>query len=119
MENIKIEKKSLLEIIKKNRAEHEAIFLKAQEGFRKTIIEVMELGLAAARAGKKVDRVLWTIEPMNQTKDYDRAIRMIEMSVDDTVELSEDDFNSYVLDDWSWKERFTVNNVTSGYSSKR
>lgn len=29
MENVRIEKKNLLEIIKKNRAEHKPIFLKA------------------------------------------------------------------------------------------
>jgi len=42
--------------------------------------------------------------------------------VDDTIELMEDDFQHYVMDDWSWKEQFTTINsfyATNGGGRKR
>ena len=32
---------------------------------------------------------------------------MAEMSVDDTLELTEDEFAMYVMDQWRWKQSFT------------
>jgi hypothetical protein len=48
--------------------------------------------------------------PENHTDDYERAIRMTNMSIYDTVELSEDEFDSYVLNNWEWKKRFLISN---------
>ena len=48
--------------------------------------------------------------PINQIKEYDRAIKMLEMSVDNDITLSEQEFAEYVLDDWHWKNQFTLTN---------
>ncbi len=32
---------------------------------------------------------------------------MAEMSIDDTITLSEDEFAMYVMDQWRWKQSFT------------
>ena len=54
-------------------------------------------------------------EPQDQTADYDRAIRMMEMSEDEIIEISELDFECYVLDNWAWKKNFLISNM--GYSA--
>ena len=49
MPKIKVEKGKLLRIIQKNRAAHHDIFIEAQKGFRKAVIEGLETRLQLAR----------------------------------------------------------------------
>ncbi len=35
---------------------------------------------------------------------------MLDMSVDDIIVISADDFAMYVMDDWRWKDAFTASN---------
>lgn len=116
MEKITVNKAELMEKLKKNREEHREIFLEALDGFRKKAIQMLEERLTLAKAGKYFDLYLHIVQPVDQTKDYDRAIKMLEMSIDASVELSERDFQQYVLDDWSWKDQFLTSN--SLYSGK-
>lgn len=114
MQEITVSKAVLLEKLKANRDEHRKIFLEAQEGFRKAVIAELDSMLADARDGKKIRKMVTLIDPVDQTADYDRAIKMLEMSIDTNIQLSEHDFQSYVLDEWQWKSRFDSSNV--GYS---
>lgn len=60
--------------------------------------------LSDARSSKPIRRSISLPEPIDRTKDYDRVIAMLEMSVEDEVELEEHDFDRYVLDNWEWKD---------------
>ena len=114
MKNVKIEKEKLLVSLRTNRETHRAIFLEAQAGYREVVIERLDALLADAREGRRITSSFSIEEPMDQTRDYDRAIKMLEMSFDDVIELSEQDFRCYVMDDWSWKDDFLFSN--SAYS---
>lgn len=114
MENIKVKKTNLLNVLKENRERHQKIFEEALEGFRKLAIEKLDESLTRAKAGQKFRIYFGLQEPVNQTKDYDRAIRMMELAVDEVIELSERDFQQYVMDDWNWKGQFLTTN--SAYS---
>lgn len=54
--------------------------------------------------------------PEDHTKDYERAIRMMQASIYDNVKLSAEDFSRYVLNDWEWRESFVTSNA--GYVSR-
>jgi hypothetical protein len=110
MYNIKTNKFTLLEVLKKNREEHRKIFLEACEGYREQAVIELEHMLDEAKKGKKICRSVSLIEPMDQTKDYDRAIKMLEMEMRTEVELTEVEFAQYVMDDWRWKDQFTITN---------
>ncbi len=58
----------------------------------------------------KVNAAVSLPYPENRTDDYGRAIKMIELSVYDTVELSEQEFDAYVLNNWAWKKKFVDTN---------
>lgn len=45
------------------------------------------------------------LAPEDHTDEYDKAIGMLEMSVDDTVLITHDEYRQYVLDEWFWKDR--------------
>jgi hypothetical protein len=110
MEAVKVEKAKLLEILRKNRTTHRGVFELAQDGYRKEAVRVLEEQLDRAKAGKPF-KPQWTFtQPVDQTEDYDRAIEMLEMSVDDVIELSEDDFRCYVQDKWRWKGAWAISN---------
>lgn len=115
MRNVKLPVAKLLESIKKNRNEHRIVFLEAQEGYRKLIIKELDERLADAKAGRKIDRYVGATPPSDHTRDYDRVVNMLEMCTEAEVELSEQEFGQYVMDQWEWKARFLHSN--SAYSA--
>ncbi len=109
-EAIRVKRDELLKVLKENRTTHRDTFERATAGYRKRAIEELDASLRDAREGKKIRRAIGLTEPMDQTKDYDRAIRMLEMTVDEIVTIGAHEFQQYVMDDWAWKEQFTASN---------
>jgi len=112
--NVKVNVKKLIKILKDNRAEHRKIFLEALEGYRNECIKTFEKQLSAAKAGKDFTVFFELHQPVDQTADYDRIIGMLEMSTDIVINLTETEYQSYVLDKWDWKANFIISNA--GYS---
>jgi len=59
--------------------------------------------------------VINTSKVPSHEASYKRAIRMLELSVEDIIEVEEDIFNQLVLDEWSWKNQFV--NLTLLYKT--
>src|SRR5256885_13791225 len=101
--------------VEANRDKHRATFLKAQEGYRAFLIKELEQRLEEAQRGLKVDRYIHLEEPEDHTDDYDQILEMARMSVDDTLEITQQEFAWYVLDRWSWKQQWVT--TTGTYTS--
>jgi hypothetical protein len=114
---ITVKKPDLLEHLRTNREQHRGVFLEALEGFRVQFIKELDSMLADAKAGRDYRRVVNLVEPQDHTRDYDRVIRMLEMSISDQVKISEAEFAQYVLDDWGWKGQFLA--TSSNYTGKK
>lgn len=112
MNKVTVKKDELLGILRTNRTKHRDIFIDAQKGYKERVIAELEKSLDDARAGKKLRTSITLVAPVNQTGDYDQAIGMLEMSVDNTVELSASEFRQYVLDKWAWDAQFKMSNAT-------
>lgn len=110
MRSVRINKEELLSKVRINRDNHKHTFEKALIGYREEVIKELEESLHNARIGKKIQTYISLEEPMNQTQDYDRVIAMLEMSEDQIIELTSQEFDHYVLDNWTWKEQFTISN---------
>lgn len=110
MNAIKVKKAELLSKLRANRATHSAQFDRAAKGYRKRVIAELTSRLKDARAGKLPQLFFNLPMPVDQTKAYDRAIGMLELSVDDVIELEEHDYQQYVLDEWSWSAQTTATN---------
>ena len=116
MEDVKVKKEEILKVLRQNRIEHKSIFVEAVDGYKKQALQTLEQHVADIKAGK-VQRVSVQLPvPEEHTKDYDRAIKMLEMSVDKEIMMSEHSFREFIMDDWSWKRQFLAANST--YSSK-
>ena len=116
MSGVTVKKEELLSALKKNREAHRTLFLEAQEGYREAAIKELDAMLKEARDNKPIRRSVTLIEPHDHTRDYDRAIRMLSMSVSETIFVSESEFAQYVEDDWGWKEAFV--GTAMGYSKR-
>ena len=121
MNAININREKLLGIVRENREKHQKEFLEAVEDYKLLRVqfaadnlEIAQKNVELTAAGRYDDLVQFKYAPggpNSYTKDYDRATRMLELSVDDTIELEEDVFNQLVLDEWHWKNNFSVSNV--------
>ena len=114
MKEVKVNRQELLDVLRKNRTKHGEIFAEALEGYKAKVIETLERTLAQAKAGERVAEYIQIPKPVNQTHEYNRAIRMMEMCVEAVVALTEEDFESYVMDRWAWKTGFlSANSIYS------
>jgi hypothetical protein len=116
MENIKVDKRELLEKVQENRDGHHQVFEDAMEVYREQMIKELDSMIADAKAGRKIRRTVSMPEPEDHTRDYDRVIKMLEMSVEDIIELDEVDFDRYVQDNWVWSHSFASN--TTSYAAQ-
>jgi|WetSurMetagenome_2_1015567.scaffolds.fasta_scaffold45751_3 hypothetical protein len=105
-----IKKEKLLEILKENKKNHRAIFEKAVEGFRKQSIEALEKKIEKIKKGKLENIMVNFPVPEDHTIDYDRVIRMVELTEEQELKLDEDESAMYIMDDWAWKRQWTASN---------
>jgi hypothetical protein len=110
MNAIKVEKAKLLVKLGQNLASHKKTFDEAMEGYHEKVQAWLEERLTSAKKGRLPDMLFNLPHPIDQTKDYRRAIAMLEMSVDDVIELDEHDFQCYVQDEWSWSRQTATTN---------
>jgi hypothetical protein len=103
-----INKAELLAILRENQGKHRETFLRAQEGYRRRVIQELDRRLEDARAGREIDLFIRLPEPEDHTADYGREIRMLELETEDTVVLSTREFDQLVMDRWGWSEDFAA-----------
>jgi hypothetical protein len=141
LDQVKMSKEVLLGAVKENKERHVALYNEAVTDYKTKSLELLavkqkEFKATADALKKKVENsdkpVLLTLPhsllnvsevkfPTSHEKDYDKIIRMLELSVDEQITLSDQDFEQYVLDQWSWKGEFETvfsSNKLYGVSSK-
>jgi coenzyme F420-reducing hydrogenase alpha subunit len=106
MEKIKVNKQELLGIVKQNREKHNNEYLESIKAYRVNAADTLQKELDKIISGEKFQTWFDLKKPESHVKDYDIAIKMLEMSVDDTIVISEDEFNQLVQDNWTWKSIF-------------
>lgn len=115
MKTITVPKAELLSKLVENKETHREVFEEALEGWRQTSIVELDALAEKLKSGKVVPVVSMHLPaPQDHTRDYERAIAMLEMDINDEVELTLGEFSQYVMDDWAWQREFLTSN--SGYS---
>ena len=141
MRKVTVDRQQLLTALRQNKAKHVAEYTEAVRGYKEQATQRLESAIKTARRRltdamasiqKRIDAfgdeqlpdVITVLNtecfalkvPRNHEKSYEVAIRMAEMEVADTVELGQDEFQCFVLDDWEWKNEFTA--INSTYTKK-
>lgn len=118
MQAVKVKKSELLDILRKNREEHRETFLEALDGYHKAAMKALADRVQEAKDNQRISLTFHLEQPTDQTKEYDRIIKMLEMSVDDEVELTQKEFANYVMDDWSWMHQWLASNSRYSESAR-
>ncbi len=111
MRVVKISCGRLLEIMVVNLKKHKEEYHESEIGYRKEVIKQLDKALSDAKTGKDIKTYFNINKPLNHIKDYKRVIKMLELSVDNQIELSSDEFESFVMDEWAWKVEFNLSNT--------
>ena len=117
MRTVMVRKEELVEVLQKNRERHGGVFEESYKKFIKAVESELEARLARIRRGKSVELHIRLPEPRNMTESYDRALQMLEMETRDEIELSEQEFQQFVQDDWTWKREFVSTAASYGVHS--
>jgi len=116
MKEVNIKKSEVLEALKKNREQFKKDYTVALEGYRLSIINIMGNYLRDFKKLKleEIDtfpNVPYSYnKPQNHTEEFDTAISMLELEVNDTITLTANEYKQYFLNKWSWYERWRVDN---------
>jgi hypothetical protein len=106
-----------LEKLEKNREKHFEEYEQAVKDYRIALKkEVERLLWKLNNEPGVVKPVLTTRAPVSHLEDYDLAIRMLEYSAEEKIELDSHMFNAYFFDEWNWRKNFedTIASYTAG-----
>ena len=114
MNAIKMNRLALFEIVRANLKKHVSEYTEAVDDYKTLVLNIAESNLALAKTGDltNLDKIKQKPnKPVSYEVSYNRAIRMLELSVDEIIEVEEDVFNQLVLDEWHWKQSFVASNT--------
>jgi hypothetical protein len=111
MHAVKVNRKELLDIVKTNKEKHVKEYNESVEDYKAAAVKLAQANLKLVKTGD-LEQIAKTkpmpSKPVSYESNYTRAIRMLELSVEDTIDVEEDVFNQLVLDEWAWKNAFVA-----------
>ena len=110
MHSVKMNRKELLKIVKDNQKKHVTEYNESVEDYKLAVVKIAKANLKVANTADLAQFKFKTIPsaPVSYEDNYTKAIRMLELSVEDVIEVEEHVFNQLVLDEWGWKQQFTA-----------
>jgi len=118
MKTVTVKKEVLLEKLIENRAKHIEELGEAMAGWVKAAIKELQDEIDCLKKDPSDGDLHFNLsKPVSHEKNYDIAISMLEMEVNDTVEIEVDEFQKYVNDEWDWSQSFK--HLSSFYTSGR
>lgn len=119
---ITVDRQDLLTKLKEGLEKHKAAFQLADQQYKQAVVEWFKEGLARVEAGD-FSETQFRLEfgrPQNHADDFETAISMIEMSVQDQIVLDEKTFKQWVMGKWDWAGTFEMSaSAIGGYLSSK
>ena len=118
MKSINVKRTELIYKVEENRAKHIAEFDKAFAAWRKE--QAAKISVAIIQLDNApVDFNLYNYalqQPTSHVAEYDRALEMLHMSVDDVIAIDNAEFRQLACDEWQWQQNFKA--ITASYIGK-
>ena len=115
---ILVKKDLLITKIKENKEKHLVEYKEAVEAFKTEAKNQLDKQLENLAAGE-FDLRLNLVKPIDNSEEYDKIIQTFEWEIKDEVELSQGEFNEYVLDETPAAKIAKFSNVTYLQKTKR
>jgi len=107
MKTVTVKKEVLLKKLLENKKIHIREYNEAMIGWVETAIKQLENEIETLKTNPLSSKLYFNLsKPVSYEKKYDVAIGMLEMEVNDIVEISSEEFQRYVNDEWEWTESF-------------
>jgi hypothetical protein len=105
MNGVKIKKSELLDALRKNLQQHKTDVLDALRLRRLEVDAQLSDVMDKIKRDENYQpqRSFSFPIPEDNSREYEKVIRMVEMTQDDVIELDEDQFDKLVMDNWSFK----------------
>jgi hypothetical protein len=110
MQKLSFEKAFLVQRISENRKTHEQVYQEAKVTYRAKAEEALEARLRLVKSDGKFDLAFDLAVPFNHLEDYDLVLLMLKQCQENTVELTQEEYSQYVLDNWNWRRHFLTSN---------
>jgi hypothetical protein len=107
-------KKSVLyEKVVSNREKHKKEYEEAVEDYKAAVLRISQANLKLAKTAdlnkfKEIRSI--PPSPMNYLSSYEKSISMLEHTVEEEIEIDDGLYSQLVLDQWAWKDNFTLSN---------
>jgi hypothetical protein len=116
---ITVRKAELLEKLNTGLTDHRLAFKQSVEDYSVAVVDFLESATARAKLGDFSDITIQFSAPKNYSKEFERAIAMIEMSVELEIQLDEQTFRQWALGEWNWAREFELSSAAiGGYLTK-
>lgn len=110
---VTVKKGKLLLTLAANREKHITIYYEAQRGYEEKAKQLLSdrldefnMSISSRSPMFSADLSFSLPKPVSHMDSYNKAIGMLEWSVNDTVELDAGQFDNFVNDNWSWQFGF-------------
>lgn len=107
LDKILVRRADLITAIEKNLAAHTKEVEEATAGYRREVVRALEKEAEVVKAGGDFKGINLD-KPENHIKDYELILRMLRLSIQDTIEITSQQFRWYVMDEWPWKSAFAI-----------
>lgn len=114
MNTVTLDKQKLLTIVKHNLKIHKKEYLESVEDYKEAVYSICQRNMDIASSDIIADfKDIKTIPkaPVSYESDYYKNIRMLELSIGESITLKDYEFSQLVLDEWIWKHEFTTSNM--------
>ena len=110
MNSVKMQRDELLKIVRENKEKHILTYQESVEDYKVAVLKIASVNLKMAKTAdlSKFDFKKFPSVPVSYEDNYNRAVRMLELSVESVIEIEEHIFNQLVLDEWGWKQQFVA-----------
>ena len=116
---VNIDREKLLVTLRENKEKHQKAYEDVLNGWREAVKKAAQEILKTIGTDdepKSLDLITKHGQrPRNYVSEYDSVIHMLEMSGDETIGLTQEDFNTFVRDEWNWKANWS--STSSSYST--
>lgn len=111
-DNFRVDKSMLRSKLEDNRDEHKKTYEKAMEAYWESFEEALRMSLVRVRDKLETSHTVSVRKPVCYLEDFDKAITAVDWMVGETIELTEGQFERYVLNKWPWDDIYAMNTLS-------
>lgn len=110
---VEVNKNELLTQLKKNKELHIEELKETQEEYNDAYILAVEKLLESAKTRPGIiNNNIHLSAPTSHVKEYGDIIDMLEFSTQESLEITMEEYKSWVKNEWSWSESFAMTKLS-------